>query len=84
VSFAKAQKRMREKARQEKAAIKRQRRLERGDDEPLDQPEADADGPAEGDVLAELAALHASFEAEEIPFEEFEERKQELLARLAV
>lgn len=85
MSQASFQKRMREKARQEKAALKRERRMERaaasaeGDDEPDDTPEV----PQER-VLAQLETLHKQFADEQIDFEEFEERKQELIAQLSV
>ena len=35
-------------------------------------------------VLADLAALHEQYEAEQIDFEEFESRKQALLGQLHV
>lgn len=84
MSQAKFQKRMREKARQEKAEAKRQRKEERAAE-----AEAAADEPAEpvapqDEVLAQLAALHQRFDDDQIDFDDFEERKQELLAKLAV
>lgn len=84
MSQARAQKRMREKAREDKARAKRQRKEERA---------AGAEGLAERDVapttpqtevLAELAHLHERFEAGEVDFDEFEQRKHELLAQIAV
>ena len=79
---ARFQKQQREKARREKAAAKWARKEARAaaDDEP-------ADGPAmldEETVLTQLAELHQSFESGAIPFEDFEEAKTELMARLRV
>lgn len=85
MSQARFQKRMREKARQEKAQAKRQRKDDRAAEAAA---EADRDdetpAPPEPDVLAELADLHRRFDAEDIDFEEFEQRKHELLAQLDV
>jgi gas vesicle protein GvpG len=83
VSRASSQKNLREKARREKAAAKRERREATA-------AEAAASAPVEvspGDqpqVLAELAELHEQYDAEQIDFEEFESRKRELLGRLHV
>jgi hypothetical protein len=84
MSQANFQKRQREKDRREKAAAKRERKAQRAEssDEPADE-EAAPTVPQDR-VLAELAALHASFEAEQIDFDEFEDRKRELIAQLAV
>ena len=81
MSQAQFQKRMREKARQEKQAAKRERRAERAE-----APEQ-ADGgesPPQERVLEQLAKLHTQFADEAIDFDEFEARKQELLAQLDV
>jgi hypothetical protein len=85
MSQARFQKRLREKARQEKQAAKRARRAERaeaGDDEASD----DEGVPAEPQdvVIAKLAKLHQAFDDEQIGFDEFEEQKQELMAQLMV
>jgi hypothetical protein len=42
------------------------------------------DGVPQPEVLEQLADLHRRFDAEEIDFDDFEERKQELLAQLDV
>lgn len=85
MSQARFQKRMREKARQEKAQAKRQRKDERAAEAAAGADAAD-DVPAasEPDVLAELADLHRRFDAEDIDFDEFEQRKHDLLAQLDV
>ena len=83
VSRASSQKNLREKARREKAAAKRERREATA-------AEAAASAPVEpsaGDqpkVLAELAELHEQYEADQIDFDEFESRKQALLGQLHV
>jgi hypothetical protein len=77
---AKFQKQRRESARREKAKAKQERREARvaaaaaADEAP---PSA-----SEPEVLAQLAVLHESFREGEIEFEEFEQRKQELMAQL--
>lgn len=78
------QKRLREKAQRERAEAKRERRAaksadgESGDDTPIE--------PArpQGEVLAQLAALHQRFADDQIDFDEFEASKAELLAQLDV
>lgn len=83
MSQARFQKRMREKAKQEKQAAKRERKAERAEAaETAD--EAPTDAPPQATVLEQLASLHAAFADEAIDFDEFEERKQELLAQLDV
>lgn len=84
MSQARFQKMQREKARREKAAEKKERKALRADEAAAAAAEG---GGAQGDqstVLTELAALHEQFDAGTIEFEEFEERKSELLGRLAV
>jgi len=72
----------REKERRERAAAKSARKEERREGV---QPEVAPITPSEeASVLAQLAALHARFEAEEITFEEFEVAKAELTERLEV
>lgn len=83
MSQARFQKRMREKAKQEKQAAKRERKAERAEAaQTTEDPTADA--PPEETVLEELARLHARFADDAIGFDEFEERKHELLAQLDV
>lgn len=85
MSQASFQKRMREKARQEKAQAKRERKQERAAEaEAADAEPDDAPTAPEPQVLAKLAALHEQFDNDRIDFEEFEERKQELIAQLTV
>ncbi len=78
---ARFQKREREKARQERAAEKRQRR-ERAAAE--GEPDQVTPRLPEDAVLAELAALHERFAADEIAFDDFEAAKDELLRGIHV
>jgi hypothetical protein len=84
MSHARFQKQQREKARREKAAAKQERRAVRaegatGDDESTAEP-----SPPEQNVLADLAQLHQQFADNVIDFDEFEERKRDLLAQIEV
>lgn len=74
-------KREREKAKREKAALKRERRITRLEEQAEEAPA----GPAlsQDEVLSALDALHLEFEDGKVPFEEFETTRAELLARLA-
>jgi hypothetical protein len=88
-SFAKLQ---RDRAKKAKAEAKRERRNDRaaGDEEVTEEP-VSTEGSWLGDqelsaeeLLRLVEQLHADFEAERISFEEFEERKTELFARISV
>ena len=85
MSQASFQKRMREKARAEKAALKQQRKQERAAAAAEADEETD-DTPAvpQEQVLAQLETLHQQFADDKIDFDDFEERKQELIAKLSV
>ncbi len=79
-------KRDREKARQEKQAIKRERRQGGAIDlvdEPTDEPGSSIRRPQD-DVLADLARLHQRFDDEAMEFEDFETAKRELIAQLDI
>ena len=84
MSQARFQKRMREKAKQEKQALKRERRAERAEAADSEEDEPTPDAPPQETVLEQLAALHKKFDDDAIEFDEFEERKQALLAQLDV
>ena len=80
-SFGKLQ---RDRAKQATQAAKRERRLEKGTAE-----EEIAVIPEEGEIPPEqllvlIEQIHKQFDNEEIDFEEFEERKAELMARLTI
>jgi hypothetical protein len=81
VSQASFQKQQREKARRERAAAKAAKREERSI---ATAPEQGAPARDQDAVLAELAELHARFDAGSLAFEDFEEVKQRLLAQLEV
>lgn len=81
VSQARFQKQQREKARRERAAAKWAKRVERMN--------PDAPPPAvpvreQADVLAELATLHARFDAGAMSFEDFEVTKQQVTDQLDI
>ena len=84
-SFEKLQ---RDRAKKARAAAKRERRQDR--DGVAGEPTELTDLPPEGeeiapDVLLQMVAeLHQAFDDGDIDFEEFEERKTELFARLTV
>jgi hypothetical protein len=88
-SFTKLQ---RDRAKKAKAAAKRERRLERAaeakenaaatDD---DSETSSAEGPiSAAELLHEIEVTHQRFEAKLMTYEEFEEKKAELLARLPI
>jgi len=80
-SFGKLQ---RDRAKQANQAAKRERRLERANAEP-DAIEIPEEGELSAEQLLELIEqIHKQFEANEIDFEEFEEKKLELMSRLTV
>ncbi|MCB0990388.1 MAG: hypothetical protein R2770_05350 [Acidimicrobiales bacterium] len=76
----------RDRAKKEKAELKRARRMAREDD-----PEAASQEKLEANVAADPAALlaqveelHRQFEADEIDFDTFEDRKLELMEQLTL
>lgn len=88
-SFDKLQ---RDRAKKAKQAAKREKRQGKGPDDDglgdsaalvatLTESDAELSAP---ELLAMIEAIHQQFEAEEITFEEFEERKAELFARLPI
>jgi hypothetical protein len=74
----------RERAKKAKAAAKREKRQDKGDD---DAPESDEpvshSGATMADLLVEMKTLHQEFDDKAITFEEFEERKEALISQLA-
>ena len=86
MSNARVQKRQLEKARQERAAAKRDRRATKGTGDDAS-PSEDGDGSpvsSEAEVLAALAALHAQYADEQISLDDFEVARAELVDRLHV
>ncbi len=72
----------RERAKKAKAAMKRERRFDRGQGGDENEPTV-VSNDTQDDLLSQLTIANARFEREEINFEEFEEIKTELLERLA-
>jgi hypothetical protein len=83
-SFEKLQ---RDRAKKAKAAAKREKRLEKGtEDEAEELPPLDdtvGEIPA-AELLQRVEDLHRRFEDKKISFEDFEEQKAELMARISV
>jgi len=85
-SFTKLQ---RDRAKKAKAAAKRERRLERAaeakENAASDESETPTEGPiSAAELLHEIEVTHQRFEAKLMTYEEFEEKKAELLARLPI
>lgn len=80
----------RDRAKKAKAAAKRERRLERKTDAGTPDevvPGTGDDGPdgiSAADLLAEIERTHQLFDAGQIGYDEFEEKKAELFARLPI
>lgn len=84
---ARSSKRMLEKARQEKAALKRDRRQGKGPEgegTPEETEVSTAPRMSQEQVLARLAALHQRFDDEGMSFEDFEDEKAELTRLLQI
>ncbi len=83
MSQAKFQKRQREMAKAEKKKAKELRKQERQE---AAEEAAGQESPAvdAGSVMAKLERLHQDFADDKVDFDEFEERKQELLDQLQV
>jgi hypothetical protein len=85
-----ADRRQRERAKQQKANAKRERRLNKNvptDAEPGDETDAPAPEVEKVDeeaLLAQLAKLHTAYDNEEISFDDFESQREELLSKLQV
>ena len=85
-SFEKLQ---RDRAKKAKAAAKREKRLEKGNDEEVEEetlPPLTDDGKelTAAELLARVEEIHRLFEAKKISFEDFEEQKADLMARISV
>ena len=85
-SFEKLQ---RDRAKKAKAAAKREKRLDKSVDEPSD--ELEPLEPAEpgvelsaAELLQRVEDIHRLFEDKKISFEDFEEQKADLMARISV
>jgi hypothetical protein len=85
-SFEKLQ---RDRAKKAKQAAKREKRLDKGTEDESDEltPLAPAEPGVElpaGELLKRVADLHRLFEDKKITFEDFEEQKADLMARISV
>jgi hypothetical protein len=84
-SFEKLQ---RDRAKKAKAAAKREKRLDKTPDEPSDELEPLTSAPgtelSAGELLARVEEIHRLFEAKKLSFEDFEEQKADLMARISV
>jgi guanylate kinase len=79
-SFAK---REREKQKKERAAAKRERRLERASAETEEVQTGDA-GLTNDALIEQIAQLHAAFDDGRIDHETFEEQRDRLMAQLSI
>jgi hypothetical protein len=83
-SFEKLQ---RDRAKKAKAAAKREKRLEKGSDVETDEELPPIEPGAElsaAELLRRVEELHNAFEAKKISFEDFEEQKADLMARIPI
>ena len=86
-SFTKLQ---RDRAKKAKAAAKREKRIERAAEAreastAEDDGSTSAEGPiSAAELLHEIEVTHQRFEAKLMSFEEFEEKKAELMSRLPI
>jgi hypothetical protein len=86
-SFTKLQ---RDRAKKAKAAAKREKRLERAAEaRTASEDDVDVEATHEGpisaaELLQEIEVTHQRYEAKLMTYEEFEEKKAELLARLPI
>jgi hypothetical protein len=85
-SFEKLQ---RDRAKKAKAAAKREKRFDKStpDEEPDELTELDAEPGEEltaAQLLQRVEEIHRLFEAKKISFEDFEEQKADLMARISV
>lgn len=86
-SFEKLQ---RDRAKKAKAAAKREKRLDKGPDEEASDELSEL-APAEpgtemtaAELLARVEEIHRLFDAKKLSFEDFEEQKADLMARISV
>jgi hypothetical protein len=85
-SFEKLQ---RDRAKKAKQAAKREKRLDKtpeegAEDEELMAPSEPGTELSAAELLARVEEIHRLFEAKKISFEDFEEQKADLMARISV
>ncbi len=82
-SFAKRQRDMAKKA---KAAAKREKRLEKGDDDELELEEEEFDGPrlSNEEIMERVADLHRRYDDGQMDLDTFDEEKAALMAQMVI
>jgi len=82
-SFAKRQRDMAKKA---KAAAKRERRLEKGEDDLEDEEMEEFDGPrlSNEEIMERVADLHRRYDDGQMDLDTFDEMKAELMAQMVI
>jgi len=86
-SFEKLQ---RDRAKKAKAAAKREKRLDKGPEEGTEEgvevmaPSEPGTELSAAELLARVEEIHRLFDAKKISFEDFEEQKADLMARISV
>ena len=85
-SFEKLQ---RDRAKKAKAAAKREKRLDKAPDELSDEltemaPTEPGTELSASELLARVEEIHRLFDAKKLSFEDFEEQKADLMARISV
>jgi hypothetical protein len=76
-------KRDRERAKAAKAAAKRERRVNRADDEPATAVAVDDDDATDAELVERLEQLHAAFDDGRLSFEDFDSQRAQLVDRIA-
>ncbi|MGI8663377.1 MAG: hypothetical protein ACR2LQ_09235 [Acidimicrobiales bacterium] len=75
----------RDRAKKAKAAIKRERRETRDEgEETPEEPAVVVDEASNEEIMRQVEELHKRFDDKLIEFEDFEDRKAELMARITV
>ena len=82
-SFAKRQRDMAKKA---KAAAKREKRLEKGEDDELELEEEEFDGPrlSNEEIMERVADLHRRYDDGQMDLDTFDEEKAALMAQMVI
>lgn len=83
-SFAKRQRDMAKKA---KAAAKRERKLEKDDDDlddEIEEPELDGPRLSNEEIMERVAELHLRYDDGEMDLDSFDEMKAELMAQMVI
>jgi hypothetical protein len=85
MSNQRSSKRHLEKARQEKAALKRDKRQGKGPDGlPLEGEEEAGPRLSQDEIVAALAALQASYDDGQVSLDDFDEQRSDLMAQFVI